>query len=154
MKYCPNCGAEVKDGAQFCSSCGEKTDGKNIKKEKANRPKVEEKDLITMLILSIVTCGIYAIIWFINIVDDVNKVCADENSNRSGGSVFILTLITCGIYGIIWFYQAGKRLNVAGSKYDISIPDNSTLYLVLELLGLGVVNYYLIQRDLNAYFSK
>ena len=25
MKYCPNCGTEIKEGATFCSKCGTKT---------------------------------------------------------------------------------------------------------------------------------
>ena len=35
---------------------------------------VQRKNIAVAIILSIVTCGIYGIIWFININDDVNRV--------------------------------------------------------------------------------
>ena len=84
-------------------------------------------------------------------VNDTNTICQDENSNQSGGIVFLLTLVTCGIYGIIWFYQAGKRMATAGKKYGVEISDNAVLYLILELVGLGIVNYCLLQSDLNKF---
>ena len=84
-------------------------------------------------------------------VNDVNKVCNDEKSSQSGVIVFLLGLITCGIYSIIWFYNAGKRMNNAGNKYGIQISDNSILYLILSLLGFLIVNYCLLQVDLNKF---
>ena len=36
----------------------------------------------------------------------------------------------------------------AGSK-NIKIEDNAVLYLILQIFGLGIVNYCLIQNDLN-----
>ena len=29
MKYCSNCGSEIKDGAEFCSKCGSKAGTSN-----------------------------------------------------------------------------------------------------------------------------
>ena len=119
-----------------------------------NGPLVQERNIATCIILSIVTCGIYGIYWFITMVNDVNRVCNDEKSTQSGGMVFLLTLITCGIYGIVWFYQVGKRMEVAGKKYNLQIADNSTLYLVLAIFGLQIVDYCLVQSDLNKFATK
>ena len=84
-------------------------------------------------------------------VNDVNKVCNDEHSNQSGGVVFLLTIITCGIYGMVWFYQAGKRMATAGQKYGVDISDNSVIYLVLAIFALTIVDYCLLQSDLNKF---
>ena len=35
-----------------------------------------------------------------------------------------------------------------------SISDNSVLYLVLSLFGLQIVNYALMQSDLNKFSNK
>lgn len=155
MKYCGNCGSEIKDNASFCSNCGCKvetgnTANQNNANTSYNRPVVNNKSIVTAVILTIVTCGIYGIIWFINLVDDVNRVCQDDNQ-QSGGTVFLLTLVTCGIYGIIWFYQCGKRMHEAGKKYGMEINDNSVMYLVLNLVGFSIVNYCLVQSDLNRF---
>ncbi len=154
MKYCSNCGKEIPNETSFCPSCGTKV-GENKPNPSMNQNSgnnggmVEEKNIVTCIILSIVTCGIYGIIWYINLVDDVNRICNDDKSSQSGATVFLLTLITCGIYGIIWFHNCGQRLAVAGRKYGKDIQDNSTLYLILSIVGLQIVAYCLIQIDLN-----
>lgn len=113
---------------------------------------IKERNIVTNILLSIVTCGIYAIIWFISLTDDVST--ASDDKGTSGGMAFLLTLITCGIYGYYWAYQMGKKMAVAQEKANIEVKDNSVLYLILQICGLGIVNYCLIQSDLNAIATK
>jgi hypothetical protein len=110
---------------------------------------IRERNIATCIILSIVTCGIiYPIIWFISITDDV--ALASGDSSISGGKAFLFTLLTCGyIYPIYWSYQMGKKIYEAKLNKGENASDNSVLYLVLSILGLGLVNYCLIQTDLN-----
>lgn len=108
----------------------------------------EEKNIVINVILSIVTCGIYGIIWFISLTDDTKEFSNDE-SMQSGGLAFVLTLITCGIYGYYWAYKMGKNLGTARVNNGLTANDNSILYIVLQLFGLGIVNYCLMQNDLN-----
>lgn len=109
-----------------------------------------KRDIATAIILSFVTCGIYGIFWFVNIVDDTNKV-AERATDPSGGLVVLYTLLTCGIYGIYWNYKNGQKLYEAGKKYNKDIQDNSVLYLVLSLFGLQIVSYCFMQNDLNKF---
>lgn len=44
-----------------------------------------------------------------------------------------------------------KANATAKAMRGMSAKDNSVLYLVLQFLGLGIVNYCLIQSDLNKY---
>lgn len=106
-----------------------------------------KKNIATQVILSIITCGIYGIVWFITLTDDAAN--ASEDSSMSGGMAFLLTIITCGIYGIYWAYKMGKMMSAAREKAGLSSSDNSVLYLILQIVGLGIVNYCLIQSDLN-----
>ena len=48
----------------------------------------------------------------------------------------------------------GKRLYEAGKEQGVDVSDNSILYIVLSLFGLGIVNYCLIQNDLNKFADK
>ena len=109
---------------------------------------IKEKNLVTSIILTIVTCGIYGIIWFIELNDDAKAVSNDETM-QSGGIAFLLTLVTCGIYGIYWAYKMGKAINQAKINRGMPEDDKSILYLILQILGLGIVNYALMQNDLN-----
>lgn len=102
-----------------------------------------------MLILTIITFGIYSLVWIYQITEDVNRL--NEDNNMSGGLTILLTIITCGIYLIYWGYDMGRKLYNSGQKYNINISDNSILYLLLPIVKLNIINLVLIQSDLNKF---
>lgn len=107
----------------------------------------KERNIATSVILTIVTCGIYGLYWLVCLTDEVNRE-ADEKL-PAGGTTLLLTIVTCGIYGYYWAYKMGKNVQNISAKHNIEVSDNSVLYLVLELFGLGIVNFCLIQSDIN-----
>lgn len=108
---------------------------------------INEKNIATCILLTIFTCGIYGIVWFITLTDDTSS--ANEDSSLSGGMAFLLNLLTCGIYRIYWSYVMGKKIFEAKEKAGLHANDNSILYLILCLFQLDIVNYCLMQSDLN-----
>lgn len=108
---------------------------------------IKERNIIVCVLLSFVTCGIYGIIWFVSMTDDMRYVSGDQT--LSGGKAFLFTLLTCGIYGYFWAYKMGKATAIAQANRGLPTNDNSVLYLILQLFGFGIVNYCLIQNDLN-----
>jgi len=108
---------------------------------------MRERNVVTCILLTIITCGIYGIVWFINLTDDAAR--ANNNPNFSGGTAFLLTLVTCGIYSIYWNYKMGKELYNAKISKGMAASDQSILYLVLCIFGLEIVNYCLMQNELN-----
>ena len=108
---------------------------------------IQKREIVTCVLLSIITCGIYGIVWFINLTDDVAR--ASEDNELSGGKAFLFTLITCGFYGFYWAYKLGKDLYIAQTKHKMPATDNSTLYLILQIFGLSIVTYCLVQSELN-----
>lgn len=101
------------------------------------------------IVLSIITCGIYGIYWFVCMTNELNAA-ADDKTSASGGVAFLLTIVTCGIYGWYWMYKAGERVNKA--KALRGVPADSSMgviYLILALFGLSIVSYALIQNELN-----
>ena len=157
MRFCPNCGQQLSEGVNFCNNCGASINGNQPQggfnsNASVNAPKVEERNIVTCILLSIITCGIYGIIWMINMANDVNAV--SDEKGPSGGMVVLFTIITCGIYGIYWVYKAGQNMYAAGKKYGKDTADNAVLYLVLAIIGLQIVDYCLIQSELNRYAQK
>ena len=144
-KFCSNCGEKMNDGAKFCDKCGASVE----KKVNLQSPLITKRDIVVAIILTVVTCGIYGIYWFIVMTDDVNSL-SDEKM-ASGGTAFLYSILTCGIYALYWNYKIGQKMAEAGKKYNKPINDNSVLYLVLSIFGLGLVNYCLIQSDLNRF---
>ncbi len=108
---------------------------------------VKERNIVVCILLSIITCGIYAIYWFITLTDDTSKL--NNDPDFSGVKSFIFSLITCGIYGIYWNYKIGKEMYEANQKAGIQASDNSVIYLILSIFGLSIITYCLVQSELN-----
>lgn len=108
---------------------------------------VHERSIPMCIVLSIVTCGIYAIYWFICLTNDTNELAEAEGT--SGGMAFLFTIITCGIYGLYWAYKQGEKLDQAKSKQGIDSSNSGIMYLLLFLFGLGIIAYALMQDSIN-----
>lgn len=105
---------------------------------------ITQKNIAVCVILSIVTCGIYGLYWFVTMTDDMNYLAGDTQA-ASGGMALLLTIVTCGIYGWYWAYKMGEKTDyIKGVSGSTSI-----IYIVLQLFGLGIVNYCLIQDTIN-----
>ncbi len=156
--YCKNCGKSVSEGAAFCANCGEKIRqsvnqtqtavNSNTNSEAAK--KLEKRDLVMAIVLSVITCGIYGIYWFIVLTDDVNTLCPEDN-DFSGVVYFLLSLVTCGIFSIIWAYRMGAKVDKINNTQN---GYSAILYLFLCLFGFGIVNYALIQDNVNKAIDR
>lgn len=109
---------------------------------------INRREIATSVILSIVTCGIYGLYWLYTINED-SKIAANDTTSLSGGMVILLSIVTCGIYEIYWMYMQGKRMVTAMQNAGLQSEDRSVVYLLLSIFGLSIVNYCLIQNDLN-----
>lgn len=103
------------------------------------------RSLATCIILSIITCGIYSFFWIANIHNEFARV---NNEDENGWLVVVLSIVTCGIYGLVWFYKMGSKLEKLGGKND------AVLYIILAILGLGIVSLALIQVQENELCEK
>lgn len=109
---------------------------------------VTNRNVATAIILSIITCGIYAIYWFVVLTDDTNTV-SGNTGDTSGGMALLFTLITCGIYGWYWYYKMGEKLDQAAMAKGMPAQSRGILYLVLGFFGLGIISYALMQDTIN-----
>lgn len=97
---------------------------------------IKRRSLLTLILLSIITCGIYGIIFWYNYADDMNKVCnGDGKQTQNYIIVILLSFITCGIYPIIWFYGLGNRLQENAPRYGLSFNENGTTVIMWMIFG-------------------
>lgn len=108
---------------------------------------VQKRNIGLGILYSILTCGIYSMYWLVKITDEANALSGEEKV--SGGMALLLTLVTCGIYGYFWSYQIGGTMYKAQLKAGRNGTDNSVLYLILSIFGLGLVTYAIVQSDIN-----
>ena len=108
---------------------------------------IQQRNIAVCIILSIVTCGIYGIYWFIVLSNDTNTVSREENAT-SGGGAFILSLITCNIYGLYWAYKQGEKIDKAKTEKGMPSSNSGIIYLILCFIGLGIVAEALMENEL------
>lgn len=108
---------------------------------------VQNRNIAVCIILTIVTCGIYGIYWFIKLTDEANSVSSTPTA--SGGIAFLLSLVTCGIYMLYWMYKQGEKLDEAKAARGMQGGNSGVIYLILSIFGLSIVSYALMQDSLN-----
>lgn len=109
---------------------------------------MEKRSVVTCIILTLITCGIYGIYWFIKLTDDSKQLAGDTGS-ASGGMAFLFTLVTCGIYSLFWAYKRGENIDQAKSMRGMQSGSNAIIYLLLCIFGLGIIAYALMQDEIN-----
>ncbi len=108
---------------------------------------MKQRSIATAIILSIVTCGIYGLYWFVCLNNDVNTM--NEQPGTSGGMALLLTIVTCGIYGWYWAYKQGEKVEAIKAKRGLPSSNSAVLYLVLSIVGLSIVAWAMMQNELN-----
>ena len=162
MPFCQNCGAQLNEGASFCNNCGVRVGAGPAQPEQppfqpqyqqqyyqpqyqqpvtrmggGYRCNIRKREAGMAILLSIVTCGIYGLIWFFNLVADLNT--ADPGPNdKDPGVVLLLSIFTCGIYGLIWFFGLVNDLNTADPGPNDKEP---IMVLLLGLVTCGIYSW-------------
>ena len=109
---------------------------------------IQQRNIAVCIILSILTCGIYGLYWFVCLSDDTNRISGDAYGT-SGGMALVLTIITCNIYGIYWAYKQGEKIDRAKMNRGLPSGNNGVLYLILTLFGFSIIAWALMQNELN-----
>ena len=113
---------------------------------------INKRSVGLSILLTLVTCGLYGIYWFVKLTDEANALSGDHKT--SGGTALLFTIITCGIYALFWSYEMGKKMYTAQERAGVPANDNSILYLVLTLFGVGIIAYAIIQSDINEILER
>lgn len=92
---------------------------------------------IVVILLSIVTCGIYMFYWYYTVMEDLNKASGEEKINSV---LFLILGILC--FPVMWYvlYKIDKGLAELSAREGIPYKENFILWLVLSLLaGVGTI---------------
>ena len=85
---------------------------------------MKKRSIAGCIVLTFVTLGIYGIYWFVKLTNETNRL-APEEATLSGGLAFLATVCNSGI-----------------------------IYLLLSLLGLGIIAKALAQNELNGRIER
>ena len=107
-----------------------------------------QRSIPLYIVLTLVTCGLFGLYWFVVLTDETNEATG-ETQLASGALALILTIITCNIYGWYWAYKMGEKVDIIKSQNGQSAGNTGILFIILQALGLGIINYALAQDTLN-----
>lgn len=110
----------------------------------------QQRSVATVVIFSIITCGIYLFYWYYVTMRDLNAYL-DVSDMDSG--IELILVIFVPFYAIYWLYKYAKRASDAHAKAGLSIKDDSVIILLLSIFGLGVVSVAILQSTINEAYS-
>ena len=108
---------------------------------------IKSRNIVTCILLTLITCGIYGIYWVICMAREAVSV----KDPSDGGILEIVLMLFLPFVG---FYLAEQKLAAGCAEKGIDHKDNAILYLILGLVGLSIVNYCMMQSDLNKLATK
>lgn len=110
------------------------------------------KSVPYVVILWIVTCGIYGLVWIYETSASLKDYTGDDTI--SPVTDLLLCIFTCGIYQLYWFYKLGQRIQACGSIAGTTLNDNSLVFLLLSLFGMGIAAAAIAQSELNRVWES
>ena len=116
---------------------------------------IQTRNFVTILILNLVTCGIYGLYYMYTVTQDMNTMVGNDGHHIDPSIAVLLNVVTCGFYGWYWYYEQGNRMKALCDRNNIPCEENGTTYLIWMLIGglvCGVASWigmYLFIKNLN-----
>ena len=158
---CVNCRAEILDNAAFCPNCGTKVAPQTVPQTVPQygqpvyqtaphqggvyqqptgpvRQLKTTRSFIKTILLSLVTFGIYALITYGKITDEVNLVCSRYDGKKSMNYYllsFIVAPLTCGIAAFVWEHNICNRIGNELSRRQVAYSFGAKDFWLWCILG-------------------
>ncbi len=113
-----------------------------------------KRDIAVSIILTIVTCGIYDLVWDYQIGQDIREHTQHWEINP-GLDIFFM-IITCNIYYFFWLYKMAQLLQDQERECFPDQPPSISpgLLVVLALIGATVVSDAVFQHEMNRHWER
>jgi len=158
--FCTKCGHVINQNSRFCESCG----AENSPNQQAQAPYSTHhhksdyigryRSGISVIVLSIITCGIYGYYWLYVTMEDVNFALGERRINS--GALLLGSILCAPIFIWVALYQIDKHLFVLAKEEGIYYSENFVLWIILGIFtGVGMfIAYYQASEGLNALWDK
>jgi len=100
------------------------------------------RGLLKFILLSIVTLGIYSIIFFCGISNDINVVASRYDGRKTMHFALLLFLvgpITLGIAYFVWYHKISNRIGSELNRRGINYPLNASTFWLWNILGSLII---------------
>lgn len=111
-------------------------------------PKGQVRNPINVLLIGIVTCGIYQMIWFISVANEMSAYLGREEP--SWVKIMLLSTVTCGIYAMYWqIVKCGALIQEMQMRAGLPNPENKGIMYIVPYY-----NVILMQQELNKVWES
>lgn len=97
-----------------------------------------KRGLIKFILLSIITFGIYALVFYSKVSTDINLIASRYDGKRTMHFcllAFIFTPLTCGIATIVWYHRISRRIGNELYRRGIGYEFGASTFWVWNVLG-------------------
>lgn len=97
-----------------------------------------DRKLFPFILLTIITCGIYGIVYFTSITNDLNLIASKRDGKKTVHyclMALLLSQITCGIYQLVWYHQFSNRIGEEAKARGIEVEFNAKTFWLWNVLG-------------------
>ncbi len=119
---------------------------------------IKKRNVAGVILLSIVTLGIYPLVLYCKVGEEINEICqGDGKDNCHFLIAFLLGLVTFGIYPICWVYKAMNRTKDNAYRYGAIVKNSGSTWLLWLIIGWWICGIGVIVAmakfvgNINAY---
>jgi len=101
-------------------------------------PKLKtDRNMWKLMILNILTLGVYSVFFFLPIPDELDKISpkSDRTRTMSFTVAYILSMLTSNIAMAVWHHQIAARMEEALEKRDIKYEFSTNDFWVKYIFG-------------------
>lgn len=101
-----------------------------------------ERALWKFIVFGILTCGIYNIVMWSGIGEDINMAASRRDGKKTMHYClvfFLLQEVTCGIFAFIWFHQISQRIGDEARARGMQTDLGASTYWLWNVLGSLIV---------------
>lgn len=167
MKFCKQCGNRMEDTAAVCSNCGCPAGDRAsaAAAAPAAAPTMAPagqlktgRGLIKFILLSLITCGIYSIIYYSEISSSINLIASKYDGKKTMHfclMAFIVAPLTLGIGAIVWCHNISNRIGNELKRRNINYSFGASDFWIWNVLGsLIVVGPFIYIHKLSEAMNK
>jgi hypothetical protein len=121
---------------------------------------IKKRGLAGLIILTIITLGIYGLYWTHKMAKDVNTMCKGDGKETGGLLKYLLLgFVTFGIYNLVWLYMLADRLQDNAPRYGLAFKESGGTVLLWFVLGWFIIvgpfiALHIIIKNTNALADK
>lgn len=101
-----------------------------------------ERALWKFIVFGLITCGIYTIVFWSGIGEDLNIAATRRDGKKTMHYClvfFLLGPITCGIFTLVWFHQMSERLGSEARARGFATDFGASTFWLWFVLGSLII---------------